>query len=56
MWDDAQKWFSLYLKRYLTESDTAENVKIKIWIENFVQFKIKIKRMIKLFNKDKIAI
>ena len=51
---NAQKWIKPYVVKYLSGEGVDEG--IDAWMESFARFKIKIKRILGLSNKDKVAI
>ena len=51
---NAQKWIKPYVVKYLSGEGVEEG--IDAWMESFARFKVKVKRILGLSNKDKVAI
>ena len=51
---NAQKWIKPYVVKYLSGEGVEED--INAWMESFARFKVEVKRILGLSNKDKVAI
>ena len=51
---NAHKWIKPYVIKYLSGEGVDEG--IDAWMESFARFKVEVKRILGLSNKDKVAI
>ena len=51
---NVQKWIKPYVIKYLSGEGVSED--IDEWMESFARFKVKVKRILGLSNKDKVAV